>query len=267
MWTPSATTSVPATMTCSMPTGYERGASYVAVDRTVAGSNTTRSATAPSRMTPRSRSPSRAAGAEVILRTASSRLSSASSRTNWPRMRGKLPYVRGLGLAPRNVLSVPTIPTGWATNRRQVSAAGPGRDLADAEVLREQQVADDVDRVVAGLGHDVGHRAALPAQVLRAMERPEPDVRPARRARVGRTAGRQLRPDAVARGAIGQPLLERPRAAGLDPLRQLDEEAGRRPLGRIGVERDVEAVGAGVVDQREHRLGAARDTSRGDRSG
>ena len=81
----------PATITCSMPTGYDRGSSYVAVERTVAGSNTTRSATAPSRMTPRSRRPSRAAGAEVILRIASSSDRSASSRTNWPRMRGKLP--------------------------------------------------------------------------------------------------------------------------------------------------------------------------------
>ena len=39
---------------------------------------------------------------------------------------------------------------------------------------------------------------------------------------------------------------------------QLDEQPRRRPLGRVGVERDVEALGARVVDQREHRLRAAR---------
>ena len=71
-------------------------------------------------------------------------------------------------------------------------------------------------------------------------------------------AGRELGADPVARGPVGQALLERARPAGLDPLRQLDEQAGRRPFGRVGVERDVEALGARVVDQREHRLGAAR---------
>ena len=72
-----------------------------------------------------------------------------------------------------------------------------------------------------------------------------------------RAAGRELGTDAVARGAVGETLLERPGSAGLDPLRQLDEQPRRGPLGRIGVERDVEPLGAGVVDQREHRLGRA----------
>ena len=227
------------------------------MERTVAGSNTTRSAIAPSRITPRSRSPSRAAGAEVILRIASSRLSSASSRTNWPRMRGKLPYVRGLGLSPRNVLSVPTIPTGCATNERQRRRRRPARDLADAQVLGEQEVAHDVERVVTRLGHDVGDRPALPAQVLRPAEGAQADVGPAGPAGVRRAARCELGPHPVARGAVGEPLLERSRAAGLDPLRQLDEQAGRGPFGRIGVERDVEALGAGVVDEREQRLRAA----------
>ena len=192
------------------------------------------------------------------MRTASSRLSSASSRTNWPRIRGKLPYVRGLGFSPKNVLSVPTIPTGCATNSGRVSARRPGRDLGDAEVLGEEQVADDVERVVAGLGHHLGDGPALPAEVLGPVEGAEADVGPAGRAGVGRAAGRELGADAVARGAVGQSLLQRPGAAGLDPLRELDEQAGRRPLGRVGVEGDVEPVGARVVDQREHRLGAAR---------
>ena len=39
---------------------------------------------------------------------------------------------------------------------------------------------------------------------------------------------------------------------------QLDQEPRRRPLGRIGVEGDVEPLGARVIDQREHRLGRAR---------
>ena len=63
-------------------------------------------------MRPRSLSPSRAAGIEVIFATACSSESSASSRTNWPRMRGYEPYVRGLGFAPTKVESVPTIATG-----------------------------------------------------------------------------------------------------------------------------------------------------------
>ena len=111
---------------------------------------------------------------------------------------------------------------------------------------------------MAGLGHHVGHRPALPAQVLGSPEGPEPDVRPAGRARVRRAAGRELGTDTVAGGPVRQALLERARTAGLDPLRELDEEAGRGPFGRVGVERDVEPFGARVVDQGEHRLRAAR---------
>ncbi len=47
------------------------------------------------------------------------------------------------------------------------------------------------------------------------------------------------------------------RSAGLDPLRELDEQSRRRPLRGVGVERDVEPFGARVVDQREHRFGWA----------
>ena len=86
---------------------------------------------------------------------------------------------------------------------------------------------------------------------------PEADVRPAGPAGVRRAARRELGPHPVAGGPVGEPLLERPRAAGLDPLGQLDEQARRGPFGRIRVERDVEALGARVVDEREQRLGAA----------
>ena len=41
-------------------------------------------------------------------------------------------------------------------------------------------------------------------------------------------------------------------------LRQLDQEPGAGPLGGIAVEGDVQPLGPGVVDQGEHRLGAAR---------
>src|SRR6185369_15582777 len=91
------------------------------------------------------------------------------------------------------------------------------------------------------------------------MEGSEPDVRPAGRAGRRRAAGRELRPDTVARSAVRQSLLERSRTARLDPLGQLDEEAGRRPLEWVRVERDVVAGGAGVVDEREHRLRASRE--------
>ena len=152
---------------------------------------------------------------------------------------------------------MPTIPTGWATNSGQRLRRRPARHLADAEILGEQQVADDIERVVAGLGHDVGHRPALPAEVLGPPEGTEPNVRPARLARVGGTPGLELAADAVARRPVGKALLERARSARLDPLRELDEQPRRGPLVGIGVEGDVETLGAGVVDERQHRLGPA----------
>ena len=47
------------------------------------------------------------------------------------------------------------------------SMCGPGRDLVRAEVLREQQVAERVDRVAAGLVDQLAERPALPRQQLR----------------------------------------------------------------------------------------------------
>ena len=170
-------------------------------------------------------------------------------------MRGNEPYVRGLGLAPMNVESVPTIPTGWATNGGSVSRPRPARDLVDAEVLGEQQVADDVDRVVPGLGHDLGHGPRLPAQEVRPPEGPEADVRPAGGRWVRRAARRDLRAQPVAGRPIGQSRLERSGPPAWIQPRQLDEQPRARPLGRVGVEGDVEALGAGVVDQLEHRSG------------
>ena len=108
-----------------------------------------------------------------------------------------------------------------------------------------------------GLGHDLGHHPALPAQVLGPAEGPQPDVRPAGPAGVRRTPGRELGPDAVARGPVGQPRLDRAGAALLDPERHLDEQSRRGPLGRVGIEGDVEPFGPGVVDQGEQPLRAA----------
>src|SRR5262249_55640603 len=48
-----------------------------------------KSAIAPSFSTPRSSRPKTAAGSEVILRTACGNVSNLSSRTYWPRIRGK----------------------------------------------------------------------------------------------------------------------------------------------------------------------------------
>ena len=79
---------------------------------------------------------------------------------------------------------------------------------------------------------------------------------------VGGAAGVELGAEPVARGRVGEPLLERRRAAGLDPVRQLDQQARARPFGRIGVEGDVEALGAGVVDEREQLVGPPGCVSR-----
>src|SRR4029079_135577 len=75
---PPRTAASPPTITCSMPSGHWAGASSVAVSMTVAGSRTTRSAIAPSRTTPRSRSPIWRAGTDVIFAFAVSRESALS---------------------------------------------------------------------------------------------------------------------------------------------------------------------------------------------
>ena len=172
-------------------------------------------------------------------------------------MRGKLPYVRGPGFVAEERAVGADHPDRMRDEQRQRRRRRSARHLADAEVLGEEQVADDVERVVTGLGHDVGHGPALPAEVLRATEGTEPNVGPARLARVGGASRRELGPDPVACRPVRETRLERAGSAGLDPLRELDQEPRRGPLGRVGVEGDVEALGARVIDQREHRLGRA----------
>ena len=70
--TRSVTTRAPLTQTPTIPSGDCRGSSKVPRSTTVAGSNSTRSATAPGRMTPRSTNPNTSAGRPVIRCTASS---------------------------------------------------------------------------------------------------------------------------------------------------------------------------------------------------
>ena len=95
----------------------------------------------------------------------------------------------------------------------------------------------------------------LPAQVLGPGEVADPDAgQPAAPAnRVPRAASsRRIR----GRTAPSARRSLRPgRAAFLDPERHQDQQAGARPFGRIGVEGHVEALGARVVDQLEHRSG------------
>ena len=135
----------------------------------------------------------------------------------------------------------------------------PGRDLVHPQVLGEEQVADRVDGVVAGLAHDVAERPPLPRQVLRPGERPEAHGVPRPVAGEQAAPGRQLLADPRPRAAVGQPLLQRPDAAGLDPRRQHDQQPGARPLVGVQVEADVEALGPRVVDQREHLLRRPRE--------
>src|SRR3990172_1844112 len=81
---PSRTTSTPFTTTCRTPTDSWCGRSNVARSAIVAGSKTTMSAFIPSLSRPRSAIARRVATAEVALRTASSSVSTRSSRTYLP---------------------------------------------------------------------------------------------------------------------------------------------------------------------------------------
>mgnify|MGYP003433113266 CR=1 FL=1 len=58
----------------------------------------------------------------------------------------------------------------WTKDPKAEKASDIRHYLADPEVLGEQEVADDIERVVARLAHDIGHGPALPAQVLRPPE-------------------------------------------------------------------------------------------------
>jgi hypothetical protein len=138
--------------------------------------------------------------------------------------------------------------------RPQRLRPGPARHLVDREVLVEQQVADHVDRIVAGVVHYIRERVRFPAQVPRVAEGAEANVGPAGMARVGGAALAELRAEAIAGGPFGEALLERTRPAGLDPARELDQEPGARPLVGVGVVGDVEALGARIVDESEQRF-------------
>src|SRR5579863_210322 len=78
---PAFQTRAPFTNTFSMPVASAEGFANVERSITVSGLKRTKSAKAPSRMSPRSVQPSRCAGSEVILRTASGRVSQCFSRT------------------------------------------------------------------------------------------------------------------------------------------------------------------------------------------
>ncbi|MBA3877528.1 MAG: hypothetical protein C0498_11470 [Anaerolinea sp.] len=93
--------------------------------------------------------------------------------------------------------------------------------------------------------------------MLRALEVAEPDVGDPAGPRIEDAARLELPPDPRPDRAVGQALLRRPGTALLDPGRDRDQEAGGGPLVRIGVECHVEALGAGVVDEREHLVRAA----------
>lgn len=78
---PSSMTNRPSTITYGIPVGSVRGSAKLDPAATVRGSNSTRSARWPSRISPRSVSPSRAAGRAVRCATHSSSDSTPSSRT------------------------------------------------------------------------------------------------------------------------------------------------------------------------------------------
>ena len=254
VWRPPSTTSWPFTMTCSIPSGNCRGSSYVALARTRAASKTTTSAANPSRSRPRSRRPRRAAGAPVMRRTASSSDSRPSSRTNWPRMRGK----RAVG-AWRRLLAQEG---GVGADHRRPGAAGSaaghrsrGRgDLVHPQVLGEQQRRRwRPPHPGRSSSMTSAQRSRPPSAGCRGGEGAQPHVCPAGRAGVGRAARRHLACE-CGRGsaASARRSLRRIGPPACTHWRQLDQQPGRGPLVRVGVEGDVLAVRPRVVDQGQH---------------
>jgi hypothetical protein len=134
-----------------------------------------------------------------------------------------------------------------------------GRDLVRAEVLGEEEVAERVDRVAVGLVDQLAERLALPRQQLLAVEVADADVPQPTGPGEQRAPLLELAPDPRPDVLVREPLLRPDRAAGLDPGRDEDQQAGARPLRGIGVERDVEALASGGVDELEHPVGAARE--------
>ena len=124
----------------------------------------------------------------------------------------------------------------------------------------------DVDGVVAGLVHHVGEGLRLPAQQVGPPEVAEAQVRPAGR--------RSCRPAPDLALGVGRGLLVSARRSLRGPgppawihCGQLDEQPGARPLGRVRVEGDVEALGARIVDEGEQLRPDRPGASGGDRSG
>ena len=160
---------------------------------------------------PRSRSPRRAAGIPVMRWTASSSPSSRSSRTNWPRIRGYEPYVRGRGLVRDQHAVGPDHRLRVAEERPDPVRVRPRRHLVHPEVLGEQEVADRVDRVASRLAHDVAQRPALPGEVLRPGEGAEAQRVPRAIPGEQAAAGLHLGADPLAGGAVGEARLQRHR--------------------------------------------------------
>ena len=86
----------------------------------------------------------------------------ASSRTNWPRIRGKL------AVGPRTRPGADEDAVG-PDHRARVAQEAPGSlevrprgDLVRAEVLGEEQIAERVDRVAAHGVDQLAERPALP---------------------------------------------------------------------------------------------------------
>ena len=161
----------------------------------------------------------------------------------------------------------PSRPDGRRTGG--ASRSRPARHLVDAEVLgraagrrgRRPRRAP-VSVMTSPIGPALPAQVLGPREVRRAGGPPSPPGR--RRQRRGPGARRGC---ARATAGSARRSFERPGPPAWTQMRQQDEEPRARPLVRIGVERDVEALGARVVDEREHLLGAARDASCGGRSG
>ena len=134
-----------------------------------------------------------------------------------------------------------------------------GCDLVDPEILGQEQVAQAVDRIEARLGEVGAEGPALPALVLGPGEIAHPQVVPDPGPGEQPAPRRQLGPDPRPDRPVREAGLEGGHAAGLDPGRQHDQQAGARPFVGVQVEADVEALRPGVVDELEHVLGRSRE--------
>ena len=86
-----------------------------------------------------------------------------------------------------------------------------GRHLVEPEVLREEEVAQQLHEVLAGFATDLAERPALPAGVLRPPEVAEPDVGDPAGPRVHDAARLELVADPGPHRRVGEALLRRAR--------------------------------------------------------